>query len=158
MKFLHLFDNEAHIHHIVLSLWKFVLRTEKNHKTMVTLGQIFRKSFVFLFINCHLTYCWTSFPMLCHTRGSFKLGKILPNTCCICHNNHPPKLPDKAKLLENFHLCDKGIVLGRKRQWRAHRIALTGWLTLVLNCVLPPLFEPSSGNGPHKWLFGNVVL
>ena len=132
---------------------------------MVTLGQLFRKSVAFLFISCHLKYCWTSFPILCHTRGSFKLGKFLMNACCICHNNHwfhprlhPPKIPDKAELLESLQLCDRGIVLEGKRQWRAHRIALKGWFTLVLNCVLPSFFESSSGSRAHKWLFGNVIF
>jgi len=140
-KFFHLLDSEAHIHQVVWRLWKFFLRTEK---TVVTLGLLFRKNIIFLFINCHLKCCWISFRILCCTRDSFQMEKFLINTSCICHNNHcfhprlhPPKIPDTAELLESRHLCYRGIVLGGKRQWRAHRITLKGGFSLILNCVLP---------------------
>lgn len=45
-----------------------------------------------------------------------------------------------------------------KKQWKAHRISLKVWFTLVLNCVLPSLFESSSGSRAHKWLFGNLIF
>lgn len=132
---------------------------------VVILGQLLRKNVPFLFISCHLKYCWISFLILYHTRDSFKLMKFLMNTCSICHNHccfhprlHPPKTPVKAVLLESLHLCGKGIVLGGKRQWRAHKIALKGWFTSAFNYVLSPLFESSSGNRVQKWLFGNVIF
>lgn len=131
---------------------------EKNHKKVVTLGQLSRKSGVFLFMSCHLKYCWAIFPILCHTRGWIELGKFSMYTCCICHNNHlfyprqhVPEISDKAELYESLHLRDRGIMLGGKRQQRAHRVSLKRWFVLVLSCVLSSLWV-------WEWQLGTQVV